>query len=99
MAVRNTRQRYIGFEITDGKELERKDMIMMIRNSFTKDEYADLEPWLTVFTGSKGILRCKHIGKERALEILDSMDIEGAKVKTVITSGTIRKVQKKLFGD
>lgn len=95
MAVEGKRWRYIGFELSDGK-LDRREMIRAVRDSFSKDEYSELEPWLTVFTGTKGILKVRHMGKDRAIEILNSMKFNGVTVKTVVTSGTIKKVKKTL---
>ncbi len=97
MAVKNKRYRYVGFEIIGDRGVDRKDMIRTIRRSFSGDEYADIEPWLTIFNDSKGILRCKHSGKDRTIELLNSMEIGGGKVKTIVTSGTIKKVRKILF--
>ncbi len=97
MAVKNERLRYIGF-VLQGSRTDRRNMINAIRRSF-QDEYDEIKPWLTVFDGKKGIIRCRHFGKERTIEILNSIDICGGKVKTLISSGTIKKVKKRLFDD
>ncbi len=98
MAVRNYRNRYVGFVIQGGKTTRRK-MISAIRSSFDKDEYHRISPWLTVFDGEKGIVRCQHHGNDRVVEVLNKIEVEGGKVKTVVTSGTIKKVKDRLFRD
>lgn len=93
MAVKNMRPRYIGFRVTGGVKIHRKEMIRAIRSSFSTDEYNDIEPWLTAFDGFKGILRCRHNGSERARELLNDIYLDPGRVETVITSGTIKKVK------
>lgn len=95
MVVGDDRQRYIVFVIQGGKT-NRGDMISAIRDGFSEEEYREIKPWLTVFEGDRGIIRCEHIGKEKAVKILNDMRIGGGKVKTVITSGTIKKAKKRL---
>ncbi|MBS3816208.1 MAG: hypothetical protein KGY76_01450 [Candidatus Thermoplasmatota archaeon] len=98
MVVGEDRQRYIAFVIEGGKT-DRGGMIGAIRDEFSKDEYENIKPWLTVFEKDKGIVRCKHTGKERAIEILNGMQVGGGKVKTLTTSGTIKKAKKRLYED
>ncbi len=95
MVVGDDRQRYISF-IIEGAETDRKGMINSIREKFSRKEYEEIEPWLTVFEGDKGIVRCNHIGKERAVEIINEIEIDNGNVKTIITSGTIKKAKKAL---
>ncbi len=95
MVVGEDRQRYISF-IIEGSETERRGMINAIRSEFSRDEYENIKPWLTVFEGDKGIVRCKHTGKQRALEILNEIKIGDGNVKTIITTGTIKKAKKAL---
>ncbi len=95
MVVGEDRQRYISF-IIEGSETDRRSMINAIRSEFSRDEYENIKPWLTVFEGDKGIVRCKHTGKERTVEALNEIEIDDGKVKTIITSGTIKKAKKAL---
>lgn len=95
MVVGDDRQRYIVFIIEGGKT-DRGGMIGAIRNEFSKEEYDEIKPWLTVFEEDRGIIRCKHTGKERAVEILNDMRVGGGDVKTVTTSGTMKKAKKKV---
>lgn len=92
------KQRYIAFTI-EGASTDRKRMIASIRENFSHDEYQDISPWLTVFTGDKGIIRCNHDKKERAIEMLNSIKIDDGVVRTITTSGTIKKAKKRLFED
>ncbi len=92
------KQRYIAFVI-EGSTTDRKDMINKIRDNFNYDEYQEISPWLTVFTGDKGIVRCNHDKKKKAVEILNSIKIDDGKVKTITTSGTIKKAKERLFED
>jgi len=95
MVVDDDRQRYISF-IIKGAETDRKGMINAIREEFSRKEYEEIEPWLTVFEGDRGIVRCKHIYKNRAVEIMNNIEIDNGKLKTIITSGTIKKAKKAL---
>jgi len=54
--------------------------------------------FLVRFDGNKGILRCRHIEKENAIKILNSIEkIKSKKIsiQTVGTSGTIKSLNKK----
>ena len=84
MAVEGRRNRYIAFRIAGGKT-DRSGMIGAIRRAFSRSEYEKIKPWLTVFEGGRGIVRINHDGKERALEILNSIEVGGGKVETLTT--------------
>lgn len=94
----NKRQRYIAFIIENGRT-DRRRMINALRKNFNHKEYDEISPWLTVFTGDKGIVRCNHYGKDRALKILNSISVGGGKIRTITTSGTIKKAKERLFED
>ncbi|MFW6040320.1 MAG: hypothetical protein ACOC85_00610 [Thermoplasmatota archaeon] len=98
MAVKDIRKRYIAFRLKNG-ETDRKRMINAIREAFTKNEYRVIEPWLTVFTGKKGIIRVSHLGKKRAIEVLNRTVVNDCKVETITTSGTIKNAKERLFKD
>ncbi len=95
MAEDDGRQRYVAFMI-EGGETDRRGMIEAIRDEFSRKEYDEIKPWLTVFEEDRGIVRCKHTGKKRAIEILNEIEVGGGKVKTIKTSGTIKKAKKVL---
>ncbi|MGM0405720.1 MAG: hypothetical protein ACQEQM_06220 [Thermoplasmatota archaeon] len=98
MAVNEHRKRYVAFVI-EGVSCSRKEMISAIREVFSHEEYTEFKPWLTVFDGEKGIVRCRHLGKEKVVEKLNSVEIGGGKVSTLVTSGTIKKAKKRLYED
>ncbi len=98
MAVNEHRKRYVAFVI-EGGSCSRKKMISAIREVFSHEEYTEFKPWLTVFDGEMGIVRCRHLGKEKVVEKLNSVEIGGGKVSTLITSGTIKKAKKRLYED
>ena len=61
-----------------------------------KGVFHDVRPKLIDYDGEVGILRCVHTGKDEALDILNSItDVGGMglSVKTVKTSGTLRKAR------
>ncbi len=95
MAVEGKRKRYISFFI-EGGSTDRRGMISAIRRNFSREEYEEIQPWLTVFTGEEGIIRCDHRYKERTVDVLNGMKVGGGKVRTLITSGTIKKAKKRL---
>jgi len=50
------------------------------------------------FDGKVGILRCSHLEKEHAIELLHSIDkisSHDVDISTIATSGTIRSLMKK----
>lgn len=96
--VTKKRNRYIAF-VLEGGSTDRRGMIRAIRDVFSKEEYEEIEPWLTVFDGEKGIVRCDHTGKTRAVDLLNSIEVGGGSVRTVTSSGTIKKAKKRLFED
>ena len=77
------RKRYILFTIED---IERKDLIKAI-----KDDYLKLR--LIFYNRRYGIVRCKHTDKDRAIDFLTNLVIKNHKIKTLKTSGTIKKLK------
>ena len=54
--------------------------------------------YLTRFDGEKGIIRCNHTEKDNTIKLLSSIRTINSKrveIKTVKTSGTIKKLYKK----
>ena len=88
------RQRYILFSV-DGKA-SRSDIIHAL-NGFYQKKFGDNEvPWLTVYTGKYGIVKCIHVQKEQIINLLNSMQGLAFHLKTVRTSGTIKKLKKEI---
>lgn len=83
------------------KTIDRRDVIDTLRNqckeSFDTD-CKDLGIYLTRFDGEKGIVRCKHIEKERTIQLLTSINTiasQKVEIETLGTSGTIKSLVKK----
>ena len=89
MPVREFRKRYISFTI-DGN-LTRKDMIRHL-NRLGKEAGITLN--LTVFEGDRGIVLVRHTEQNRAIEAMNSY--EKLPIKTIRTSGTIKKAKASL---
>ena len=60
-------------------------------------------PYLTAYEGGRGIVRCGHLHRDDTLKILAGLDLpgppgspSGVSVRTVLTSGTIRKAKLRL---
>jgi RNase P/RNase MRP subunit POP5 len=98
------RKRYIAFSVEAPRDISRKEFITAIRkNAQGQDKWEKMEPWLTVFENNKGILRCRHTGCEEAIFLLTSIESIGKedvkiKVKTLGTSGTIKKAKSRYLG-
>ncbi len=89
MAVKGFRNRYITFRI-DG-ELERREMIKHL-NRIGRNIGVRLN--LTVFEGNMGIVRVEHKEQKAAIDGMNSYT--GLKIRTVKTSGTIKKAKSYL---
>ncbi|MCD6330968.1 MAG: Rpp14/Pop5 family protein, partial [Thermoplasmata archaeon] len=49
-----------------------------------------------VYTGKYGIVRCGHLQKEEIIDLLNSLQNEKFRLKTLKTSGTIKKLKKEI---
>ncbi len=86
------RKRYIAFHL-DG-DTSKKPLIEAIK----KRDFDEI-PWLIYFDGEYGILRCGHLEKEKAIDLLRSIKRVGdnkVKIETIATSGTIKKIKEKI---
>jgi len=57
-------------------------------------------PWVIKITNHYGIIRCHHLDKNKTIELLHSITCTGnnkhpVKIKTLMTTGTIKKARKK----
>jgi RNase P/RNase MRP subunit POP5 len=101
--VKEYRQRYIVFEIESPRLVERWEFLAALQKRASLLRL-DLEkggrPWLTAFHGNRGVLRCAHTDKEKAIELLNGINEIGENnelkiaVKTISTSGTIKKAKE-----
>ena len=105
MAVKEFRRRYILFEVEAPREIERWELIKALQRKASQmglDHHEEGRPWLTAFNDNRGILRCSHTDKDRAIELLNSITEVGendelrVEVKTIKTSGTIKKVKESM---
>ncbi|MFQ6012331.1 MAG: Rpp14/Pop5 family protein [Thermoplasmata archaeon] len=58
----------------------------------------EARPWLVRFRGGTGVVRVSHLHKETALRLLRSLQTVGSRkvnVRTLGTSGTVRKAIRK----
>jgi RNase P/RNase MRP subunit POP5 len=103
MAVKEFRHRYIVFEIEAPRQVERWELIKEFqrRSSQLGMDGDENRPWLTAFQNNRGILRCSHCEKDKAIGLLTGITEVGderlkVKIKTITTSGTIRKAKESL---
>ena len=104
MGVKEFRHRYIVFEIEAPRAIERWELIKEFQRMASRmglDQSEEIRPWLTAFQDNRGILRCNHNDRDKAVELLISVNEVGEErlkvsIKTVTTSGTIRKAKESL---
>jgi len=88
------RKRYILFSVEG--EATRADVIHAINNAYRK-RYDDDVPWLTVYENGYGIVRCMHRRKDDVVDTLNSLGANKKfSVRTICTSGTIKKLKEKI---
>jgi len=80
------RNRYILFIAEGG---EKKSIVSALNKGKIKLR-------LILYNGKHGIVRCKHTDKEKAIKFLNELKIDGICIKTLKTSGTIKKLKKYL---
>ncbi len=103
MGVSEIRKRYIAFRIDAPRNIERWELIKVLQNKAMEMGMAgdgQARPWLTVYRDNRGIMRCAHVDKEKAIELLVSVTEIGedklpVKIETIITSGTIKQAKAK----
>jgi len=104
MAVREFRHRYIVFEIDAPRVIERWELIkefQRIASRMGLDQSEEIRPWLTAFQKNRGILRCSHCDRDKAIELLSGINEIGEErlkvsIRTITTSGTIRKAKESM---
>ncbi|MCK4718524.1 MAG: hypothetical protein KAT70_07630 [Thermoplasmata archaeon] len=92
------RKRYVAFTVDGGCHLRRGEMIHAINVSLPRN-LPRSNVNLTVFNGEAGIVLCPHTAKDemiRSLVSIRSVGGRGVKVRTVATSGTIKKARTRL---
>ena len=93
--------RYIAFRIDSGTTISRRDFVGALlsggRGTPIEDKFK-----LTVFERGLGIVKVPHRLKDDAIALLASIDsVRGQRceIKTLRTSGTIRKLKELYLGD
>lgn len=91
------RKRYVGFRVhmEGGPPPDRRTMVEALDRACRSLHLPDRKR-LTVFTGELGIAKCEHTEVDDTLRALASIDHLGgasARVETLVTSGTIKKVK------
>ena len=103
MGVTGFRKRYIAFRIDAPRNVERWELIKVLQNKAMELGMAgegQARPWLTVYKDNRGIMRCSHVDKDKAIELLVSVTELGedniqVKLETIVTSGTIKQAKAK----
>ncbi len=91
------RHRYIAFEVSAEPPPSKEEVIRALRR-LSRDYPRDMKPWLVFMEGQRGLLRCSHLFKKEAIQLLRDLDRPeglGAGVKTLGTSGTIRAARER----
>jgi RNase P/RNase MRP subunit POP5 len=91
------RRRYVGFRVeVEGEGVPDRSAMVQAMDRASRAAGLPDRRRLTVFTGHLGIAKCEHLELEamvRALASIDVVDGRPARVETLITSGTIKKVK------
>jgi RNase P/RNase MRP subunit POP5 len=95
------RHRYVVFRVEGGEDLEMGDVIGGLREAFASYPQ-EARPWLVLWRGGKGVVRCAHVRKDDVIHVLRSIRRIGGRevrVETLGTSGTVRKAVRKYIQD
>lgn len=92
------RKRYIAFEIVEGADLTRSRLLRALISQLD-NESPNCRIEVIFIVEGKGIVRVDHRCAKRMVEILNAFDAQkdGFKLKTLKTSGTIKKLRSKYF--
>jgi len=98
VADKRLRKRYIAFEVLSEEKIDRKELMEAIHNFSGKPMQKDRLS-VMLLQENKGVVRCQHTLKEETLRLLRSINNVGGKkvqLRTIGTSGTIRKAKEYL---
>lgn len=92
MVVRDRagRGRYVVFVVTP--PVEKARLVAALKTAPGPDRLRLVE-----YDGARGLVRCPHTAKDRTIAFLTALRVGGSRVRTVGTSGTIRKARAKYF--
>ena len=88
MVVRDKvgRNRYVAFVVAP--PVERSRLTAALRDG-------PVRLLLVEYDGGRGLVRCAHTAKEETIAFLNALRVGNARLRTVGTSGTIRKAREK----
>jgi RNase P/RNase MRP subunit POP5 len=101
---KNYRQRYIGFYIEKSNKngfITKNEINKEIKKKcfdFFNKKIREMGIYLIKFDGFKGIIKCNHIYKKEIINIMESIESissDKVNIKTIGTSGTIKKLINK----
>ena len=92
MGVRDFRKRYISFIVEPPGVRDRKSMIQHLNRI---GRQAGIRLTLTVFEDNRGIVLVKHTEQKAAIQAMNSYP--DLKIRTIRTSGTIKKAKASLI--
>ncbi|MGB9881495.1 MAG: hypothetical protein ACPLM9_03475 [Methanomassiliicoccales archaeon] len=91
------RRRYIAFRIKGNEKISLEELETLLKKSYAG--YLTRIPKIIEFNGNYGIIRCSNLEKERAIEMLNHIEIERGccKIETLKTSGTLKSLRSRTF--
>ena len=95
MTVR-PRSRYVAFAVRGGEPVGRADVLEILRTAAASA--GGERPWLVLWEGDRGLVRCAHTAKETTIALLRGISEVGGRtvaVETLGTSGTVRRARRK----
>jgi len=89
------RRRYILFTLEKSGEIPQETMISVLNRRIRERglDRRKIRSRLIFFGTGFGIVRCSHIYKEKMIEILNGIGIDGSQVRTIRTSGTLKTLR------
>jgi len=90
------RSRYVAFAVRGGEPVGRADVLEILRTAAASA--GGERPWLVLWEGDRGLVRCAHTAKEATIALLRGISKVGGRavvVETLGTSGTVRRARRK----
>ena len=88
--ARQGRSRYIAFVVTPPVAKGRLSAAL-------RDAPGPERPRLVEYDGARGLVRCAHTAKDATIVFLNALRVGDARIRTIGTSGTIRKARQKFL--
>lgn len=98
------RTRHVAFRVEADEPVDRDDVVEAVQAvgvaELGEDVLQAMNPWLTIFDGTEGLLRVRHTHQAEARQVLEAIAWLGdpgneASVTTLGTSGTMRAAREK----